>query len=78
MAIQVNVHEAKSTLSKLLELAEAGEDVIIARAGKPVVRLAVVGSQTRKRAIGADAGKIWMSEDCFAPMGEEEFEDWVR
>lgn len=58
MAIQVTVHEAKTTLSKLLELAEAGEDVIIARAGKPVVRLAVVGSHARKLAIGADAGKI--------------------
>ncbi len=38
----VNMHEAKSTLSKLVEAAEAGEDVVLARAGKPVVRLVPV------------------------------------
>lgn len=40
---KVNIHEAKTTLSKLVEAAEAGEEVVLARAGKPVVRLVPVG-----------------------------------
>jgi len=46
--MQVNVHEAKTQLSKLLQLAEAGEEVIIARNGKPSVRLAPVRAQEKK------------------------------
>ncbi len=42
---QVNVHEAKSQLSQLLAEAEAGEDVVIARAGKPIVRLTLVAPE---------------------------------
>lgn len=41
---KVNIHEAKTTLSKLVEAAEAGEDIVLARAGRPVVRLVPVGA----------------------------------
>lgn len=61
--IRANVHEAKSKLSKLIERAEAGEDVVIARNGKPVVRLTPIekpSAQSSKRDIlGALAGKVW-------------------
>ena len=73
MAIQVNVLEAKTQLSKLLDRAEAGEDVIIARAGHPVVRLVPIttGALDTPRVLGALEGKGWMSEDFDAPLDED-------
>ena len=57
---QVNVHEAKTHLSRLLVRAEKGEEIIIARAGKPVAKLVRIPSR-RKRVFGQDRGKIDMS-----------------
>ena len=72
----VNMHEAKSQLSKLVARAEAGEDVVIARDGKPAVRLIPVrdeGPTWIQRIDGALAGRVWISDDFDAPMPE--FED---
>lgn len=67
MKIQVNIHEAKTTLSKLIEAAERGEEVVIARAGKPAVKLVVAQADTakpkRRRGFGAWKGKVWFSPD---------------
>jgi len=66
MTIQVNIHEAKTTLSKLIEAAERGEDVVIARAGKPAVRLVMAQADTAKpkrRTPGAWKGKVWYAPD---------------
>ena len=60
--LTVNVHEAKSNLSKLLARVEAGEEVIIARAGRPVARLSAVPAR-RSRTPGRLAGKLRVSED---------------
>lgn len=60
--LQVNVHEAKTQLSRLLQQVEAGQEVVIARSGKPVARLVPVG-EPRKPVFGADAGKIWIADD---------------
>ncbi len=71
----VNMHEAKSQLSKLVARAEAGEDVVIARDGKPAVRLTPVRAEQAtwtQRIEGALAGKIWISDDFDAPMPELE------
>ncbi len=57
-----NIHEAKSSLSKLIELAIAGEEVIIAKAGKPVVKLIAYRPQ-QDRVPGAWKGKVVMSDD---------------
>ncbi|MEM9275000.1 MAG: type II toxin-antitoxin system prevent-host-death family antitoxin [Cyanobacteria bacterium P01_F01_bin.143] len=57
-----NIHEAKSSLSKLIELAIAGEDVIIAKAGKPVVKIIAYKPQ-KDRVPGAWKGKVTMSDD---------------
>ena len=65
MTIQVNIHEAKTSLSKLIEAVKRGEEVIIARAGKPEVRL-VAAQQTEqkpKRQFGLLKGQIWFSPD---------------
>ncbi len=55
---QVNVYEAKTHLSQLLELAASGEEVIIARAGKPVVRLTPVSLGNKKRKLGLLDGEF--------------------
>ncbi len=61
--MQVNVHEAKTKLSQLLERVEAGEEVIIARAGRPVARLVLVSTAARRRTLGAHAGAIQIAPD---------------
>lgn len=66
MATQVNVHEAKTHLSKLLERVEAGEEIVVARAGRPVARLVPHVARGR-RVPGAMKGKIWMADDFDAP-----------
>lgn len=62
----VNVHEAKTQLSKLLESVEDGEDVVIARAGTPVARLVPV--PTGERRPGRLKGKIAIGDDFDAPL----------
>ncbi len=61
MATIVNMHEAKSTLSKLVEKVSAGEEVVIARAGTPVAKL--VKYEHEPRRLGLLAGKMWVADD---------------
>ena len=65
-----NVHEAKTHLSRLLERVAAGEEIVIARAGKPVARLAPLKPQSQPRRPGALAGKIWIADDFDEPLPE--------
>lgn len=75
MTIQVNVGEAKTRLSELLASAESGEEVVIARAGAPVVRLVLVDPPRRKMGFL----KLDISdEDLFAPLPDEELARWYR
>ena len=62
----MNVHQAKTQLSRLLEAVEAGEEVVIARAGKPVARLVPVHPQ--ERTPGRLKGRIAISDDFDAPL----------
>lgn len=69
-----NIHEAKTNLSSLIAKAEAGEDVVIARAGKPVVKLVPVKSGGEKRLDrkpGFMKGKIWIGPDFDDPLPKE-------
>lgn len=66
--MKVNVHHAKTNLSGLILRAEAGEEIVIARAGKPVVRLVPVDAVPRKRyKPGALKGRIQVSADFLEP-----------
>jgi prevent-host-death family protein len=68
--MEVNIHDAKTNLSKLIAAVESGEEVIIARNGKPAVRLVQVAPpvhKSRKYMLGSGIGKIWMSDDAFSP-----------
>ena len=75
MSKVVNMHTAKTQLSRLVEEAEAGEDVVLARAGKPVVRLVPV-RPAKKRKLGAWRGKVRMSADFDAPLPAGELALW--
>jgi prevent-host-death family protein len=75
--MEVNVHHAKTHLSKLIAAAESGEEVIIARAGKPAVKLVIVpqtARKSRKDMLGAGIGKIWMADDAFSPETDLEIQ----
>ncbi|MEK7381013.1 MAG: type II toxin-antitoxin system Phd/YefM family antitoxin [Gemmatimonadota bacterium] len=63
-----NVHEAKTNLSKLLELTADGEEVIIARAGVPVARLVPVIAPTAERTLGSEKGTLLIADDFDAPL----------
>ena len=69
----VNMHEAKSNLSRLVDEAQAGEEIILAKAGKPVVRLVPV---SRKRKLGQWKGKVRMSDDFDSPLPAAEQAAW--
>lgn len=71
----VNVHQAKTHLSRLLARVEAGEEIVIARNGKPVARL--VGCKVSpKRRFGALAGRITVDDSFFDPLPEQELSAW--
>lgn len=78
MALQVNIHEAKTHFSKLLAWVREGEEVIIARAGVPVARLVPVTVKEGERVPGTAKGKIFIAPDFEAPLPEEVLEEFER
>ena len=75
MGEQINIHEAKTHLSRLLESACQGEEIIIAKSGTPYVRLVPVVTKT-KREIGFMKGEFTVGQEIFKPLSEEELEEW--
>ena len=70
MSRQVNIHEAKTRLSQLLAQLDDGEEIVIARAGKPVARLVPVVQQPARRHPGSAKGKVTIAPDFDAPLPE--------
>lgn len=68
---QVNIHEAKTNLSALIEEVQAGAEIIIAKAGKPVARLAPLSIIRAARKPGAMKGKIRIAQDFDAPLPDD-------
>jgi prevent-host-death family protein len=64
----VNIHEAKTHLSKLIQRVECGEEITIARAGKPVARLVPVKTAAVTRKPGSAKGQLTISRNFDAPM----------
>jgi prevent-host-death family protein len=72
MSTTVNMHEAKTHLSELLALALQGEEVIIAKANKPMARLVPLEQPKKPRIAGLHAGEgFWMSDDFDEPLPDE-------
>ena len=70
------IHEAKTNLSKLIKEACEGEEVIISRGDKPVVKLVPIGVAERPRKPGRFKGKISWTPDAFDPLTDEELREW--
>jgi len=71
-----SIHAAKTHLSRLVERAEAGEDVVIARGKKPVVRLVATSSEEPKRQFGAMKGRARVTRSFFEPLPDDELSAW--
>jgi prevent-host-death family protein len=67
----VNIHEAKTQLSRLVEEVEGGREIVIARAGRPVARLVPLATPVRRKQLGLLRGKIRVSADFDAPLPDE-------
>jgi prevent-host-death family protein len=67
---QVNIHQAKTELSKLVERAESGEEIVIARAGKPAAKLVPLTRVRGRRRLGLLDGKFKIPDDFNAPLAD--------
>ena len=72
--IEVNIHEAKTHLSRLLARVSEGEEVVIARAGRPVAKLLPIANTGTRRLPGSEAGRITIADDFDAPLDPETFQ----
>jgi prevent-host-death family protein len=73
---QFNVAEAKARFSKLVQKAVSGEEVVIAKDNRPLLRLVPLGAPAGKRKPGSARGRVWMAPDFDRVL--EDFEDYVR
>jgi len=69
--MEVNVHEAKTHLSKLLERVALGEEVVIAKAGKPVAKLVPLSAKPKRRILGSAKGEFVVPDDFNDPLPKE-------
>ena len=73
---QVNVHEAKTHLSKLLAEVEKGHEIVLARDGKPVAKLVPFAAKANRITFGDFKGRIWIADDFDAPLPDELLDEW--
>jgi prevent-host-death family protein len=78
MSVQVNIYEAKSKFSKLISQAIAGEEIIIAKSGKPVARLVPFEKPPGDRIPGSARGKISISDDFDSPLPDEILKEFYK
>ena len=74
----VNIHEAKTQLSRLLSRVERGEEIVIARAGRPVARLLPFEARPATRVLGGDEDVVWIAADFDAPLPEDVLAEFER
>ncbi len=68
MSKTVNIHEAKTHLSRLLARVASGEEVVISKAGKPIARLSPIADRPKKRTPGSAKGKVIIEKNFDAPL----------
>jgi len=78
MSVQVNIYEAKTKFSKLISQAIAGEEIIIAKSGKPVAKLVPFKKPPGDRKPGSAKGKITMSDDFDAPLPDDILKEFYK
>ena len=78
MTVQVNIYEAKSNFSKLINQVIAGEEVIVAKSGKPVAKLVPFEKPSQNRKPGSAKGKLILSDDFDAPLPDDILEEFYQ
>ena len=68
---QVNVHDAKTHFSRLIERVSMGEEIVVARAGRPVAKLVPIPQEVAERTPGSARGDVWIDGDFDAPLPKE-------
>jgi prevent-host-death family protein len=76
MSLMVNVHDAKTHFSKLLEQAHAGQEIIVAKAGKPYARLVPLAPEPHRRQPGRLPGRV--GDEFFEPLPADELDAWEQ
>ncbi|HEX3470167.1 MAG TPA: type II toxin-antitoxin system Phd/YefM family antitoxin [Silvibacterium sp.] len=76
--MEVSIHHVETHLTKLIELAEHGEEVVIARAGQAVVKMVPVPAKPTRRMIGSARGKIWVFDDTSSPEINKAIEEFLN
>jgi len=74
--VKVTIHAAKTTLSRLIKRAHAGEEIVIARGATPVARLVPIAGQAPKRRAGTLRGLVKIRPGFFEPLPAEELDAW--
>lgn len=72
----MNIHDAKTHFSKLIERVQLGEEIVIAKAGRPVARLVPVVPDARGRRPGSAKGRLVVADDFDAPLPDDILRDW--
>ena len=72
----VNVHEAKTHLSRLLARVERGDEIVIARGGRPIARLTPYQPKEQERVLGGARGKVWIADDFDGPLPDDLLTDF--
>lgn len=76
--MQVNIHAAKTNLSKLLKKVSEGEDVVIARSGKPIAKIVAYKTEASSRMPGSAKGMVRIAPDFNEPLPEDILEDFEQ
>lgn len=74
----VNIHEAKTHLSAILKRVESGEDIVIAKAGKPIARISPISASSGRRQPGSAKGKVVMSKSFMEPLPEDLLKEFEK
>lgn len=78
MTITVNIHAAKTQLSRLLEQVEEGEEIVIARAGKPIARIVPLVPSRPKRKLGILEGQYTVADNIDDPLPDDLLEEFYN
>ena len=78
MPTSINMHQAKTHFSKLLARVEAGEEIIITKAGRPIAKIVPIQSERKPRHPGTGKGKLWIADDFDADLPEEIIESFYE
>ncbi len=78
MTITVNIHAAKTQLSRLLEQVEEGEEIVIARAGKPIARIVPLVPSRPKRKLGILEGQYTVADNIDDPLPDDLLEEFYK